>query len=601
LGAAAFVPAIAAQANDTVRFVRPKRASKYGFGDGSSYDNAWNGLSAMGAAQWAELDVPDKSSTLWVCGTHFERIDFAAYAKEFGGAFFTAAGRQDGLVIRGDYEADPGTIDTRGHTYTYFNRNLGPALAYDQWLAGPNAAAGSNCSSVNFWTACNVTLRNIKIIAGTSPLNCTTANNPAAKRRDLYYPPGNLTHCNESPYDGIAIYYPQNVAIFSNNGSRNLRVSACVIIGDGESNRTAIGLQGGGGKSSIVTIDENDISGFLKGIQMSFGQSNRDLAVSIRNNRIHHLGFAAGHNDFVDGIVCYGDFNNRNQSCEIVGNDVSGFFQDGIDLFYGGGVLVKDNYIHDANLARISYMTAPFWNADEKIGDQNGIKFGGDGSFSGNRIIGNLVMNMLTVGISSNNTGNRSLIANNTVINTNPNFGGDGILVFGIQSIDNIIANNTVVGYKRGITCESARNTIINNICKSARKNPVYINSGRPQADILIAGQGAALGNRTMTNLVVNNLLIKQDGGASVDTANKSGDPFFLDEARHDLRLKPGSPWLGAGTNPGFDLVALIGVPARRQYLIGAIEAKVPPRDVNARHILTAPPAQVEDEKAGAH
>jgi len=570
LGAAAATVTLPAVAGYPVRFVRPKRAGNYGAGDGSSYENAWNGFSAMSDREWGTLNAAGVSSTLWVCGTHAEYIDFVSYQSEFGGAGFTAAGRQDGLVIRGDYPGDPGIIDTRANDYAFMNRQLGPHAVYDRWLAGLNSNAGALCASVNFRTACNITIKSLTIYAGASPLNCTQANNPAAKRMDLYYPPGDLVPCNAEPYNGISIYYPQNIAIFSNNGSRNIRITGCTIVGNGKNSRAPIGLQGGGGKPSIIMIDGNDISGFLKGINMSFGQHNVDLAVSIRNNKIHDLGFSDGDHDFVDGIVCYADFNNRNQSCEIVGNDISGFYQDGVDLFYAGGVLVKDNYIHDGKLTRIAYMSPPHWNADESNGDQNGIKFGGDGSFGGNRIIGNVVVNMLTAGISSNNTGNRAIIANNLVVNADPDFGGDGISIFGTQSILNVVANNTVVGYKRGIRCESENNSFFNNICRSVPKSSTYINGARPQADILFSGSGAARGNRTFTNLLVNNLFVKQNGAASQDVGNLAGNPRFRNEAKKDFRLKPGSPYAGAGTYPGFDLTDENGVPLKQPYPLGA-------------------------------
>ena len=563
-------PAIAAEQEGQVRYVRPRRAQKYGFGDGSSYDNAWNGMVAIGASQWAELDTPGKSATLWVCGTHLERIDLAVYAGEFGGTTFTATGRQDGLVIRGDHPDDPGTIDTRGHTYTFRNRNIGPTPVYDQWIAGANTGAGAICASVNFWTACNVTLRGLKIFAGASPLNCTSVNNAAAKRMDLYYPPGGLTPCADATYAGVAIYYPQNTAIFSNEGSRNLRISGCTISGNEANSRVAVGLQGGAGKSSAITIDDCDISGFLKGVMMSFGRVTQNLKVLIAGNKIHDLGFADGDNDFVDGIVCYGEFSGSARSCEIVGNDVSGFYQDGIDLFYAGGVVVKNNFIHDAKLTRIAYMISPFWNADEKIGDQNGIKFGGDGSFGGNRITGNIVAGMLMAGISSNHTGNHALIANNLVLGSGDEFGGDGIIVFGSQSVGNLIVNNTIVGYKRGVTCESGGNAILNNVCKSAPKSAKYINGGRPQADILINGQGAASGNRTATNLLANGLLVKMNGGSSMDAGNRTGKPDFVNEAARDYRLRVGSP--GAGTHPGVEITDRASRNAARPYGIGVID-----------------------------
>ena len=45
-------------------YVRPERAGGYGAGDGSSYDNAWNGLEGV---DWQAMSEGEPA-TLWVCG-----------------------------------------------------------------------------------------------------------------------------------------------------------------------------------------------------------------------------------------------------------------------------------------------------------------------------------------------------------------------------------------------------------------------------------------------------------------------------------------------------------------------------------------------------
>ena len=44
-------------------YVRPDCASGYGMGDGSSYENAWNGFRSV---NWSAL--AGQPATLWVCG-----------------------------------------------------------------------------------------------------------------------------------------------------------------------------------------------------------------------------------------------------------------------------------------------------------------------------------------------------------------------------------------------------------------------------------------------------------------------------------------------------------------------------------------------------
>jgi hypothetical protein len=46
-------------------YVRPAREGGYGAGDGTSYENAWNGLAAV---DWDAMDDAGEPATLWVCG-----------------------------------------------------------------------------------------------------------------------------------------------------------------------------------------------------------------------------------------------------------------------------------------------------------------------------------------------------------------------------------------------------------------------------------------------------------------------------------------------------------------------------------------------------
>jgi hypothetical protein len=48
-----------------IYYVRPICDTGYGTGDGTSYENAWNGFNAV---QWERL-AGDPPATLWVCGS----------------------------------------------------------------------------------------------------------------------------------------------------------------------------------------------------------------------------------------------------------------------------------------------------------------------------------------------------------------------------------------------------------------------------------------------------------------------------------------------------------------------------------------------------
>ena len=78
----------------TTFYVRPKRESGYGTGDGRSYANAWNGVESV---DWSVIAVSNPS-TLWICGSQVrERTGVLAifaewdYSAEKSGDPFTQA------------------------------------------------------------------------------------------------------------------------------------------------------------------------------------------------------------------------------------------------------------------------------------------------------------------------------------------------------------------------------------------------------------------------------------------------------------------------------------------------------------------------------
>jgi parallel beta helix pectate lyase-like protein len=485
-------------------YVRPDQSGNYGNGDGSSYANAWNGLESV---KWDRLNVPGVSSTLWVCGTHQRRMQVPS--AEYGGPAYTSGRRYDGLVIRGDYPGDAGVIDVRGLPYTYVGRALSAGESGDlsRFLCG--APTHNQACSVHLAGSRNVTLSSLTIHVPGITLACTPSNHAGADRMNLYYPPSSPKPCAAAPYHGASILYPYNIGVFSNSASGNIRITACRIAGDKAYSRIGIGLQPFGANTSC-SIDGNDISGCLKAVNMDAGSGRTGLAWYVNRNTIRDLGFSAGDDDYVDGMDIYGAFNVNGNHAEIVGNDISGFCQDGIDLFYGSGVLVKDNYIHDARLAYIKYMDTPHWNADEKAGDQNGVKFGGDGGFSDvNQVRDNVIANIYGTGITNNGGGRNATVTGNVVVASDPSMGASGIHCHGSGGA-NVISNNVIIGYKKAIVIETNNNQIVNNLLQSAPKLPLYVNSSRPQADLLIShGTGQRVGG----NRYLNNLVVVQNGG----------------------------------------------------------------------------------------
>ncbi len=472
-------------------YVRPDRSGGYGSGDGSSYADAWNGL---GSVSWDRLNADGVSSTLWICGTHLRRMQVPS--ADYGGPAYTAGRRCDGLVIRGDYPGDPGVLDVRGLAYAFVERALSAEEAGDlsRFVCGsPTFNRGYAVALAN---ARNVTLSGLTIHVPAVTLACTPTSHGGAARMDLYCPPESPRPCAVAPYDGRDVLYPCNVGVHSSPGSGNLRIAGCRIVGDKAWSRVGIGLQPFLSNSSC-SIESNEIRGCMTAIALDAGTSRAGLAWKIERNTIRDLGFSAGDDDFVDGIALRGVFSANRNRAEVLGNDVSGFCRNGIDLVRASGVLAKDNYVHDARLVYIKYMDTPHWNADEQRGDQHGIRSGG------NEIRDNVVANVYGNGIASGAGGRNAEVIGNVIVASDPSRGASGIRCEGEGG--NVIANNVVIGYKRGIAVETDDNRILNNLLQSAPKLPLYVNGSRPQADLLIwGGTGQKLaGNRCLNDLVV--------------------------------------------------------------------------------------------------
>jgi len=90
-------------------YVRPAGGS-YGSEDGSSYDNAWDGLTNV---QWANPKESGKvgpGDTLYVCGIHLATWTSDNYIATKGDITPVSGTSGDLITIRGDYPGDPGVF-----------------------------------------------------------------------------------------------------------------------------------------------------------------------------------------------------------------------------------------------------------------------------------------------------------------------------------------------------------------------------------------------------------------------------------------------------------------------------------------------------------
>lgn len=93
-------------------YVRPKAATSYGTGDGSSHTNAWNGFADI---EWGDVgagsDKMKPGDVLYICGTHrYDDMMDATNTRRY--ALVIPPGSPTAWTyIRGNYPGDPGVID----------------------------------------------------------------------------------------------------------------------------------------------------------------------------------------------------------------------------------------------------------------------------------------------------------------------------------------------------------------------------------------------------------------------------------------------------------------------------------------------------------
>ncbi|MDO8592535.1 MAG: hypothetical protein Q7R92_02015 [bacterium] len=91
----------------TTWYVRPVGGS-YGSENGTSYDNAWDGLLSV---VWGESGV-EAGDTLYVAGLHLHNMTSINYTANQANVLINASGLSDEnpITIRGDYAGDPGVV-----------------------------------------------------------------------------------------------------------------------------------------------------------------------------------------------------------------------------------------------------------------------------------------------------------------------------------------------------------------------------------------------------------------------------------------------------------------------------------------------------------
>ena len=305
----------------------------------------------------------------------------------------------------------------------------------------------------------------------------------------------------------------------SGNGTPGFSGTSCVIVCD---------------STTLGTVRYCDVLSGNDGIRVDWASGS---AAEILYNKVRNVK--------VDGIrAISGDFQGR---CLLLGNDVSAFGDDGIDLFNASGVKAIFNEVYSPSA--------------DAAGPGSGIKAGAGSSvtnFIWFNYIHDLLYGSLRYGINTNGASAPDLISN-IIVNANW-----GIASLATQTAGRIL-NNTSIRCVRGL--HSGGNnvtTIMNNILDGSEFD-LKLNAGDN-----ITGGGNCLKNQSSIT-----------GGTYSGTDLLATDP----QLRADYSLPSTSPCKGAGTFVGhygdfygqrFNLAAID---------IGAVAYIPPPFPITSRTI----------------
>ncbi len=249
--------------------------------------------------------------------------------------------------------------------------------------------------------------------------------------------------------------------------------------------------------------------------------------VIIRNNTMgpHFHGYG-GNTDGINFNDDRGDY----KGSIIEGNDISGFFDDGIDLYHASNVIVRNNIVHDNALG-------------DRTGEGHGIKAGGsddEGHSVGNQILGNHIYN-ITQGhgwaVTTNNAENVTF-AYNIIHNVRRGIQSGAKGIYGQNNGWKIYNNIFYDCSNIAVRVAPELRWVIQNNIFDGESYDLYCSS-----DSSITGG---------YNCLMNDVSV---GGSGNYTGGEDDfyqtDPLFMNALDHDFHLQPDSPCVDAGVDVG--------------------------------------------------
>ena len=287
------------------------------------------------------------------------------------------------------------------------------------------------------------------------------------------------------------------------------------------------------GRSIFVTDYNNttvdnctfDYIWFCMAMFSPLGDGMNGYVVTITDNTIgpHFHGYG-DNTDAINFVDDHGDY----VGSVISGNDISGWFDDAIDLRHASNVIVRNNLIHDPA-------------AGDGTGVGLGIKAGGtdgDGTSTGNQILRNSIYNITegTTQQAINSNGAEDIIVAYNLIY---NVGDRGInITSGVEGWE--VYNNVIYGcgtWGIYVGDNTALCTIRNNIFRNNTTADLIVGAPTTVTGGFNCLEDAAIANPASYNGSANDLYLT--------------DPLFVDVASDDFRLLMASPCINAGTDVG--------------------------------------------------
>jgi len=516
-------------------FVRPA-GGNYGSEDGTSYENAWDGLlNVVWGAGGVEAD-----DTLYICGLHL-RTYAGSPQWEIIGPVTSGTSDSNRVTIRGDYPGDQGIIWGAG------------ILAVNSWsYEGDNTYSMSYPSSHhNNWVFEDVTASSWTVLDGTGSIeeckdtpgsfymdssieiiyvhtsdNGDPTNRIAINRAGYYFNLGNVQYVT---FKNLEAYSDSAHNMFINglggDNANHIRFEGCTIWYGGAA---MMHFRRG---NNYIEFYNCDIAWAENGLDFSEGDptdgSLSPSNVIISNNTFHDIGVTYTDRD-AHAVSWQGGRNNLIEKNEMYncGTTIC-FYQlnnQGVQ-----NTTIRWNYIHDSHT----------------LGGANGfgIELAGDGddrhNNTGNAIYGNIVQNC-TIGYRYRYVQEHPFY-NNIAYNCGTSFYSLGSGVHPDDLSYNIKMRNDISLFPTNYHIE-ARTNGDDHFVFDSDYNIFYPDTGNK---FLLADLGST---RTMNFAGWQNLVRP---GSTFDPNTIIADPMFVDPDNGDFRLQAGSPAIDAGIDVG--------------------------------------------------